>query len=328
MIEILNGGIYTTVQDYPGRVGYWNVGVPPSGPMDSLAFRIANRLVGNGDREAGLEITVIGPKFRFMCDTVVAFTGAKLQGSLNGEEIPWWEAFYVKKESILSLGASKGYGCRSYMAVYGGIDVPDYLGSKSTFPKGHFGGFEGRILSKGDFLPINNDRKIESCKKGKLNFDQIPNYGNEWEVGVVPGPHTAPDFFTPADVEMFYSTKWRVHHNSNRLGYRLEGPRPQFARKDGGEGGRHPSNVHDYAYAIGTINFTGDMPIILTVDGPSLGGFVSLATIATSELWKIGQAKPHDYIRFIKMTLEEAIESLSKQEKMLQKIGKDLSSSD
>lgn len=321
MIEIINGGIYTTVQDYPGRVGYWNVGVPPSGPMDPLAFRIANRLVENSDSEAGLEITVMGPTLKFMCYTLVAFTGAKLKGAINGKEIPWWEAIYVEEGSVLSLGTVQGPGCRSYLAVRGGIDVPDYLGSKSTFPKGRFGGHEGRPLTKGDFLLLNKKATIGSGRR-KLDPDSIPRYGNEWEVGVIPGPHTAPDFFTPADVEMFYSTKWRVHRNSNRLGYRLEGPRPQFARKDGGEGGRHPSNVHDYAYAVGTINFTGDMPIILTVDGPSLGGFVSLATIATSELWKIGQAKPHDYIRFGKMTVEEAIESLSRQEMLLEEIGR------
>lgn len=319
MIEIMNSGIYTTVQDYPGRVGYWNVGVPPSGPMDALAFRIANRLVGNRDSEAGLEITVMGPTLKFMCDTVVSLTGAKLRGTINGKEVPWWEAIYVEGGSVLFLGAVQGPGCRSYLAVSGGIDVPDYLGSKSTFPKGHFGGYEGRTLAKGDFLLLNK-KDLDRSWRRKLDPSSIPQYGTEWEVGVIPGPHTAPDFFTPADVEMFYNTKWRVHRNSNRLGYRLEGPRPQFARKDGGEGGRHPSNVHDYAYAIGTINFTGDMPIILTVDGPSLGGFVSIATIAISELWKIGQAKPHDYLSFKRMTIEEAMENLIRQEKALEEL--------
>lgn len=322
MIEVINGGLFTTVQDYPGRVGYWNIGIPPSGPMDALAFRIANRLVGNEDREAGLEITVMGPKFKFVYDTTVAFTGARLKGTINGKEVPWWEAFLVEKGSILSLGAVQGFGCRSYMAVGGGIDVPDYLGSKSTFPKGCFGGHQGRPLKKGDSIRLVTGTSYRVGKR-KLDFTRIPRYSTEWEVGVIPGPHTAPDFFTPADVEMFYSTRWRVHYNSNRLGYRLEGPRPQFSRKDGGEGGRHPSNAHDYAYAIGTINFTGDMPIILTVDGPSLGGFVSLATIVTSELWKIGQAKAHDYISFKKITVKEAIEKLANQEQLLEEMTAD-----
>jgi len=319
MIEVMNGGFYTTIQDYPGRVGYWNVGVPPSGPMDALAFRIANRLVGNGDREAGLETTIMGPKLRFGCDAMIAFTGAKLKGKLNDREVPWWESLYVEKGSVLSFGKVEGPGCRSYMAVAGGIDVPDFLGSKATFPKGGFGGYEGRPLAKGDTLDLNRTDS-EASPKRKLESANIPLYTTEWEVGAIPGPHADPDFFTTADVEMFYSTKWRVHRNANRLGYRLEGPRPQFARKDGGEGGRHPSNIHDCAYAIGTVNFTGDMPVILTVDGPSLGGFVSLATIATSELWKIGQAKPHNHIRFTRMTVEEAITSLAGQERLLQEL--------
>lgn len=319
MIEVIQPGIYTTVQDYPGRVGYWNVGIPPSGPMDALAFRIANRLVGNGDHKAGLEITAVGPELKFMCDVTVALTGARLRGTINGQEIPWWQTLQVEKGSVLSLGAVQGPGYRSYLAIGGGIDVPDYLGSKSTFPKGGFGGYEGRPLRKGDSICVNSV-ELESLGKWQLADENIPQYGTEWRVGVIPGPYTAPDFFTPADVEMFYSTPWRVHYNSSRLGYRLEGPHPQFARKDGGEGGRHPSNQIDYAYAIGTVNFTGDMPVILTVDGPSLGGFVSLATIPTSELWKVGQAKPHDIIHFRKMTVEEAVEGLSKQEQVLRQL--------
>lgn len=319
MIEVINSGFYTTVQDYPGRVGYWNVGVPPSGPMDALALRIANRLVGNGDREAGLEFTIMGPKLKFLSDAIIALTGAKLKGTLDEKEVPWWEALIVEKGSVLSLGKVDGPGCRSYLAIAGGIDVPDYLGSRSTFPKGGFGGYKGRILEKGDIIPSSSKTFAFSAGR-KLDPKEIPQYETDWEVGAITGPHASPDFFTVADEEMFYSTNWRVHMNSNRLGYRLEGPRPQFARKDGGEGGRHPSNIHDCAYAIGTVNFTGDMPIILTVDGPSLGGFVSLATVATSELWKIGQAKPHDHIRFKRMTIKDAVESLAIQERLLNEI--------
>ncbi len=319
MIEVINTGLYTTVQDYPGRVGYWNVGIPPSGPMDTLAFRIANILVSNGDQEAGLEITASGPTLRFLSDTTVALAGAKLQGTINGKAVPWWETLYVQKGTVLSLGAVQGPGWRSYLAVGGGIDVPDYLGSKSTFPQGHFGGYEGRPLMKGDLIHISKGIP-EFHRHWKSAAAIIPQYETEWQVGTIPGPHVAPDFFTTADVKMFYSTRWRVHYNSNRLGYRLEGPKLQFARKDGGEGGRHPSNVPDYAYAIGTVNFTGDMPIILTVDGPSLGGFVSLATVTTSELWKIGQAKPHDFIQFERMSVEEAIKQLCRQEQLLQSL--------
>jgi len=320
MIEVLNGGMYTTVQDYPGRVGYWGVGVPPSGPMDSLSFRIANKLVGNEDNAAGLEITVMGPTLKFSCDAVISLCGAKLVANLNGKEIHWWKAFPVQKGSVLTLGAVEtGGGFRSYMAVAGGIDVPVYLGSRSTFPFGKIGGHEGRQLKKDDMLAIGN----LTCKKDPLRlnrhfaFTALPSYSTQWEVGVTAGPHSSPDYFTPEDEEMIYSTGWKVHYNSNRLGYRLEGPNPKFTRASGGEGGSHPSNLLDYTYAVGTINFTGNMPIILSVDGPSLGGFVSFATIATAELWKIGQAKPGDVIWFKKMTIEQALDIQRWQNNMI-----------
>jgi urea carboxylase len=309
MIEVIEGGLYTTVQDYPGRVGYWNVGIPPSGPMDSFAFRVANALVGNDQSCAGLEITAMGPTLRFERDTAVALTGARLQARLDETDVPWWESFEAPAGSVLTLRTLAGKGFRTYMAIAGGIDVPPYLGSRATFPFGHFGGYEGRPLKKGDqlatFATINDHAAGRA-----LPEEHRPAYGKEWEIGVVPGPHEAPDLFTPADVDMFYDTQWGVHYNSNRLGYRLVGPRPEFARKDGGEGGRHPSNLPDTPYGVGMVNFTGDMPIVLTVDGPSLGGFVSMATVPTSELWKVAQATPGDEVSFKRMTVDEAVDGL------------------
>ena len=322
MIAVIDAGLQTTIQDYPGRVGYWNIGIPPSGPMDPLAFRLANRLVGNPDRAAGLEITAKGPTLLFLKNCMIALTGAKLQAKIGQQEMPWWETVEIKKGEVLSLGTLQGAGFRSYLAVAGGFDVPLYLGSRATFPYGGFGGLDGRPLIAGDLLQINSPHEtpphIYISKKAPENL--IPEYSREWNVGVVPGPHEAPDFFTVDDIDIFYNTAWHVHHNSNRLGYRLEGPRLKFARKDGGEGGRHPSNIHDCAYAIGTINFTGDMPIILTVDGPSLGGFVSIATIATAEIWKIGQAAGGNKIRFAKLSHKGAMAKGWRQEKMLDEL--------
>ena len=310
MIEVISAGMYTSVQDYPGRVGYWGVGVPPSGPMDSLAFRIGNKLVANDNSAAGLEITMSGPTLRFSKDAVIALTGAGLRANLDGQEVPWWKPFEVCKGSVLTLGTLDGSGgTRTYLAVRGGIDTPIYLGSRSTFPFGNFGGHEGRILKAGDSLPIGNLVMPESTLNfnSHFAFSALPKYGNTWEVGVTPGPHTVPDYFTQEDEDMIYSTDWKVHFNSNRLGYRLEGPTPKFARTSGGEGGSHPSNLLDYTYAVGTINFTGNMPVILTADGPSLGGFVSFATIVTAELWKIGQAGIGNTIRFKKITIEQGL---------------------
>ena len=319
-VDVIDGGLYTTVQDYPGREGYWGVGIPPSGPMDSFAFRVANALVGNPETYAGLEMTASGPTLVFRGDAVIALTGAKLQGTIDDREMPWWQAIKVSEGSLLSLRGIQGHGFRSYLAIRGGIDVPLYLGSRSTFPFGGFGGYEGRPLRKGDCLRTfcADDQVLE--RHVVLADDLRPEYVKEWEVGVIPGPHEAPDFFTAADVDMFYSTDWAIHYNSNRLGYRLVGPSPQFARRDGGEGGRHPSNIPDTAYSIGSVNFTGDMPIILTVDGPSLGGFVCPATVPTTELWKVGQAMPGNKMRFRRMTVDEAVIGLVKLQGLLSSI--------
>ena len=141
----------------------------------------------------------------------------------------------------------------------------------------------------GQNTPSSTPRRVR-----RRRLRRFPHYTNEWEIGVLYGPHGAPDFFTPDDIEMFFSTAWKVHYNSDRTGVRLIGPKPEWARKDGGEAGLHPSNIHDNAYAVGTVDFTGDMPVILGPDGPSLGGFVCPATIVQAELWKMGQLKPGD----------------------------------
>lgn len=323
MIEVIKGGLYTTIQDYPGRVGYWHIGVPPSGPMDSFAFRIANRLVGNSDTEAGLEITRIGPTLTFKEDAVIACAGAVLAGDIEGQEIPWWEPFYVEKGCTITFNAVKDNGFRSYLAVRGGIDIPEYLGSKSTFTHGNFGGYEGRILKEGDTLRIGGFKETTNLLKVPKNIkvNIASEYTNEWELGFLEGPHSSPDFFTDDFMTVFYDTEWKVSPNSNRLGYRLEGDIvPGFAREDGGEGGSHPSNMYDYPYSIGMVNMSGNTPIILTADGPSLGGFISIGAIAKSEMWKIGQAQPNDTIKFKKITIEEAIDLEKWQEEIIKAI--------
>ena len=295
-VDVIESGVQTTVQDYPGRLGYWHVGVPPSGPMDDLAFRAANRLVGNDERAAGLEIAVMGPTLRIACDTTIGVTGADFDARLNGAPVPRWQAVEVAAGSLLEFGSAQGAGSRAYLAIAGGIEVPEYLGSKSTFILGRFGGHAGRVLRAGDVLHLGE--ASGGASDGTGQEARPTEYTNEWEIGVVYGPHGAPDFFTPADIEMFFSTAWKVHYNSDRTGVRLIGPKPTWARKDGGEAGLHPSNIHDNAYAVGTVDFTGDMPVILGPDGPSLGGFVCPATIRHDELWKMGQLRPGDRVRF------------------------------
>ena len=303
-IDVIEPGTQTTVQDYPGRLGYWHVGVPPSGPMDALAFRAANGLVGNPESAAGLEIAVTGPSLRFRADAVIAVTGADFGARVDGVAAKRWTAIEVKAGSVLEMFSVEGGGARAYLAVAGGIDVPLYLGSRSTFILGKFGGHAGRALRAGDVLAIGNFE--DASAKGGCS-QKGPAYANTWEIGVAYGPHGAPDFFTEEDIAMFFSASWKVHYNSDRTGVRLIGPKPSWARKDGGEAGLHPSNIHDNAYAIGTVDFTGDMPVILGPDGPSLGGFVCPATILHDELWKVGQLRPGDLVRFTTPNREEPV---------------------
>jgi urea carboxylase len=302
--EVLEGGTQTTIQDFPGRLGYWHVGVPPSGPMDTLAFRLANRLVGNAPDAAALEMTTMGARLRFDSDCVVAITGADMAAKLDGATAPLWQSFRVAAGSTLHFSAVRGAGTRAYMAIAGGIDVPCFLGSRGTFMLGKFGGHVGRSLRAGDVIHLLDSAHAQ--EKIKLEPALTPTYNRHWEIGVLYGPHTSPEFFTAEDIQMLFTTEWRVHYQSDRTGVRLVGPKPQWARKDGGEAGLHPSNIHDNAYAIGSIDFTGDMPILLGPDGPSLGGFVCPAVTVEAERWKLGQLKAGDTVQFRRLTLQQA----------------------
>jgi urea carboxylase len=300
-IDVIEGGIQTTVQDYPGRMGLWAVGIPPSGPMDSYAHRYANHLVGNAADAATLEMTLQGAVLSFNCDTVIALTGADMDVTITSEQgkrpLKNWQAHLVRAGETLSCGSIVGAGVRTYLAVSGGIDSPHYLGSRSTFTLGNFGGHGGRAIRTGDVIKLHT-----ASSQSRLPREQdVPAYTHDWKIAVHYGPHGAPDFFTDADIDMFFSTDWQVHFNSSRTGVRLIGPKPTWARTDGGEAGLHPSNIHDNAYAIGSIDFTGDMPVILGPDGPSLGGFVCPAVIVSADLWKVGQLKPGDTVRFIRV---------------------------
>ena len=302
-VDVLEAGAQTTVQDYPGRTGYWAVGVPPSGPMDPLAHRLANRLLGNESDAATLEVVMTGPTLRFNAATSIALCGAEFSAELDGVPVPRWQSVAVGAGATLRVKALSGPGARCYLAVAGGFQVPEFLGSRSTFTLGKFGGHGGRAIRPGDVLHF---RDALTDIPAALPSALVPEYTNAWEIGVLYGPHGAPDFFTDEDIEMFFSTAWKVHYNSNPTGVRLIGPKPKWARSDGGEAGLHPSNIHDNAYAVGAVDFTGDMPIILGPDGPSLGGFVCPAVIVQAELWKMGQLKAGDTVRFRRITLAEA----------------------
>ncbi|MEA3055569.1 MAG: urea carboxylase [Actinomycetota bacterium] len=316
MIEVLVGGAETTVQDVPGRLGYWPVGVPPSGPMDALSLRIANRAVGNLEDAPGIECTALGPTLRFDDDRVVCLAGADMGPTVDGAPIPTWVPFVVSAGSTLALGAVRGPGLRTAIAVEGGIDVDTYLGSASTFTLGAFGGHEGRALRAGDHLRLAS-RTDPSVLPGGPAARDTPELTSAWTLAVLEGPHAAPEFFTDDDIDLLYASTWTVHHNSSRTGVRLIGPKLRFARRDGGDAGLHPSNIHDNGYAVGTVDFTGDMPILLGPDGPSCGGFVCPATVVRADLWKLGQLAPGDTVRLVPIEPAGARQLEQRQERML-----------
>ncbi|MFT4862147.1 MAG: urea carboxylase [Pseudohongiellaceae bacterium] len=306
-LRVLSAGTQTTVQDFPGRQGYWHVGVPPSGPMDSLSFRLANQLLHNPADAAAIEITLSGPTLQFESDTVIALTGADMQAQIDGQLVPRYQSVAVSAGQTLSIGKVSGFGARGYLAISGGVQCPAYLGSKSTFTLGQFGGHAGRALRTGDVLHLVEPIYFEPQK---MNAPVIPEV---LELRVIYGPHGAPDFFTDEDIRVFFSSQWRVHYNSSRTGIRLIGPKPTWARPSGGEAGMHPSNIHDNAYAFGTVDFTGDMPVILGPDGPSLGGFVCPATVITADLWKLGQLSSGQTVKFIPVSYETAVQAEAAQ---------------
>jgi urea carboxylase len=304
-VDVISAGTLTTIQDYPGRQNYWDIGVPPSGPFDNYSFQLGNQLLGNDSRCAGLEITLQGPTLVFNVDTAIVLAGAECTATVNGEAITFWQVIQLKAGDKLAIGKVIGAGTRAYLLVAGGIQCPEYLGSRSTFTLGQFGGHVGRTLIAGDVLHLSHQR---SAPDNVLASNLIPEIGNHWQIKVIYGPHGAPDFFTDNDIEAFFEADWEIHYNSSRTGIRLIGPRPEWARTDGGEAGLHASNIHDNAYAVGSIDFTGDMPVILGPDGPSLGGFVCPATVITAELWKLGQLKAGDTVRFVPVAIDKAVE--------------------
>ncbi|WP_029150909.1 urea carboxylase [Microbacterium indicum] len=303
-IDVLVPGLMTTVQDLPGRVGYWSVGVPPSGPMDSVSLREANLAVGNPEGAPGLEITMSGPRLRFAAEATVCVTGADAPVTIDGSAVPLWRPVTVPAGATLAIGTA-AVGMRAYLAVRGGIDVPAYLGSASTFTLGGFGGHGGRALIAGDVLYVGS---AGSGAQREAPIERRTVATHDWVIGVTEGPHAAPEFFTRTDIDELYAAVYEVDAQSARTGVRLRGPKPAWAREDGGEAGLHPSNIHDTAYAVGALDFTGDTPIILGPDGPSLGGFVCPAVVASGELWKVGQLRPGDTVRFVPVREERAAE--------------------
>lgn len=298
--------------------------------MDPMAFQLANALVGNPLGKEGLEITLTGPDLMFLGDAVVALTGSAISATLDGNEFPMWQRVSISAGQRLNIGkTTSNAGCRSYLAVYGGfLNVAEWFGSKATVPITSVGGYQGRQLRTGDLLRIADSLppELETRHSGPIPGTLLPKYTEDWDIRVMHGPYCE-GYLAPEDVDLFYDTTWDISHNAARGGVRLVGPRPKWARSDGGDGGAHPSNVIEYGYPMGGINFTGDEPVILPNDCPDFGGFVCPFTVVKGDYWKVGQLRSGNKVRFHPVSLEEALRTRRANEAFVETIAERLSSS-
>lgn len=318
-VQIIDPGVFTTIQDYPGRITVGH-GIPPGGPMDDLSARAANILVGNDHGVELLEITLSGPELLFHEAAVVAVCGAELPLTLDGKPEAMWSRIIVKQGQRLKLGKVSGRGLRAYLAVKGGYpEIPEFLGSKATAPELAFGGLQGRKLQVNDILalPVKSGAWAAEATPFALPSEAIPSFTSQ-SVYCLDGPYGSDDILTPEGRKTLYEANWTVSHNSGRSGIRLEGPRLKWARASGGGGGSHPSNVFDYGYPNGGVNFTGESPIIFAHDRPDLGGFACPTTLCSGEMWKVGQLKPGDTIRFRQTTYDKSLEITQRKNAYLQ----------
>jgi len=303
--EVIHPGVFTTVQDL-GRKGYFASGIPPSGAMDRFAFRMGNLLVKNPLNEAGLEMTAVGMKVRILQDAVIALTGAAFEAQLNGNPVPLWETISLLEGDLLSLGKA-GKGWRGYLCVSGGIDVPQVLGSKSTYTLGGLGGVRGRALKKGNRLAVGPSRfPLDRLKGRKAKRDILPPAGSEKELRVILGPQD--DHVKTDSIEVFLHSPYRVSLRSNRVGYRFEGPQLFFnERPKSRDAGLDPSNIVDDGNAIGAIQIpAGKEPICLGVDGVTMGGYVKISFLITADMDRMAQLRMQEFVRFKRVLVDEA----------------------
>ena len=307
-VEVIDGGMLTTVQDL-GRYGYQRYGVPTSGALDVFSLRVANRLVGNPDAAAGLEVTLIGPRLKFLVPASIALTGADLGARLDGQPLPRWQSALVDAGATLSFGDSLD-GMRAYLAVAGGIDVPVVLGSRSTYTRSKLGGVEGRPLKAGDVLQILGERPVLLGGARRMPESIRPEYGHSHTVRVVLGPQE--DRFSASGIETFVSSTYTVAPQSDRMGYRLTGPTIEHLRG--------PDIVSD-GTPFGAVQVAGDgVPIVLLADRGTAGGYTKIATAIGPDLPRLAQALPGDTVRFVRVDLEAAYEAVREQERQIESI--------
>ena len=308
--KILDPGLLTTVQDR-GRYGYQRYGVPVSGAMDQFALRMANLMVGNGQNAAALETTVQGPKIEFHTSTWIAVTGADISPEVDGQPVQMWESLEIEEGSVLEFGDLRD-GMRAYIAVRGGIDVPVVMGSRSTYLKGSFGGLEGRALKAGDILStLSADPDTALPKRLPKNYT-APVYGGIHRLRVVMGPQDHE--FDPNALSKFLTVRYRVHPDSDRMGYMLDGSKIEH---------REGADIVSDGNPNGAVQIHGDgIPRILLADRGTTGGYTKIATVISVDLSGLAQALPGQSVSFRQVTVEEAQEALREQESVVRSVAR------
>lgn len=315
-VSVSTGGLSTTVQDL-GRPGQYSIGMPPSGALDQYSLRLANLLVGNDEGAATLEATYVGPTLEFSDERLVAVTGGDAAVTLNGEPVPTWEAVAVSAGDVLAFGMITS-GARPYVAVSGGIDVPEYLGSRSTYTLIGLGGHQGRTLEDGDELPL-GEADGTGTAGTRLPDDLLPTFGPDIEVRTVVG--LCSYRLTEAALDSFLSTTWKVTKDADRVGYRLRGGTLDFVEREQPFGaGSDPANVVDLGYPIGSVQVPGgDEPIVLLGDAVTGGGYATIGTVVSVDRDLFGQAKTGDRIRFRSVDVDEALAARAERRQQLQR---------
>jgi antagonist of KipI len=321
MFKVIEGGPQSIIQDV-GRPGYLATGIPPSGAADRFALGIGNLLVGNdpGERylvgrrpgDAGIEILLIGLKLEVLKETVVAVTGADLAPTLNGAPLAMWRATRVARGDIILFRGPRA-GARAYLTVAGGVDVPPFEGSRSTNLRAFIGGVDGRALRKGDLLRTFPPRRHFVTLEGRrLKPELVPTYSQRWAVRVVLGPQD--DLFQADSIATFLNHDWSLSNTSDRMGCRFIGPKLEFKPRPDylvDQAGSDPSNIVDDTIPVGGIQVpSGLEPIVLHVDGPSLGGYAKIATVISADLRQVGQMRPGEIANFVRVSVDDAVTAL------------------
>jgi biotin-dependent carboxylase-like uncharacterized protein len=317
-IRVRQPGLLTTVQD-TGRFGEYALGMPPSGAMDVFSYQVGNYLVGNEEGAAGLEVTYFGPEIEFTEDAVIAVTGAEMPPKINGEEAPTWETLKVQEGDVLSFDYLRN-GARSYLAVAGGIDVPVFMHSRSTYTLIGLGGHEGRALQEGDELKVGDSDNADGRVGKRVDDEYIPTYSREAEVRVIIG--LASYRITEESMEEFLNTTWTVTTDADRVGYRYRGGELKFVEREQPAGaGSDPANVVDFGYPVGSIQVPGGVePIALLNDAVTGGGYATLGTVISVDRDKVAQTKTNDKTRFRSVDLGEALEARKERRQQMEEI--------